>query len=51
MRKRSLVLALAAVLLVGGGWLYAAYTAEAGCPAGCCHGPEDCPTPDCCAKK
>jgi hypothetical protein len=44
------ILGVAALLLIGGGLLLA--TGEkSGCPHGCCTGPDDCPTPSCCARK
>ena len=46
-----IALGIGAMLLVGGALLLATSERAAGCPHGCCTGPDDCPTPSCCARK
>ena len=50
MRKAVVTVVLTGLLLLGSG-LVGRSTQSAACPMNCCHGPADCPTPACCARK
>lgn len=50
MRKFFAAILLGGMILAGVGLLRATATPSF-CPMHCCHGPQDCPTPSCCARK
>lgn len=50
MRKFLAAVVLAGLLLLSGGARVNS-SEGAGCPGGCCTGPEDCPHPTCCAQR
>ena len=50
MRKYVAAILLAGVVVLGAGLLRAS-APPSFCPMHCCTGPDDCPTPSCCARK